>query len=175
MGWVPGKFISDQDGILLIQYGNLMEVSRSHISAEEIKDVVIDDRFLKLPIENYLGLINIVPNPPQVALINCVNDPQYRFITAVLARRTGKSFIANVIAQLVLLIPETQVLIMAPNYSLSKVSWDIQKKLIKQFDIELERCNEKDIMGRRGCYYIFFWFLRNGQLSFKTSTSPIRR
>ena len=121
-----------------------MEVSREDIKQDELMTYPVSERFLKLSIENYLRIIEIDPNNPQIALINAINNPKYRFVTAVLARRTGKSFIANVIAQLVLLIPDTQVLIMAPNYSLSKVSWDIQKKLIRKFDLEVERCNEKD-------------------------------
>lgn len=121
-----------------------MEVSRQNILYDDITDFPVNNRFIKLPIKKYLKLINIEPIPPQIALINAVQNPEYRFITAVLSRRTGKSFISNIIGQLILLIPDTQILIIAPNYSLAKVSWDIQLRLIKMFNLELERKNEKD-------------------------------
>lgn len=121
-----------------------MEISRNDISGTELQDFPEDQRFIKLPIQNYLDLIGIEPVPPQIALINAVQNPLYRFITAVLNRRTGKSFISNVIGHLVTLIPGTQILIIAPNYSLSSISWDLQRKLLASFDIELDRSNAKD-------------------------------
>lgn len=120
-----------------------MEISRDDIVSTELQDYGMD-RFIKIPIENYLGLINIDPVPPQVALINAVNNPNYRFVTAVLNRRTGKSFMSNVIGHLVTLIPGSNILILAPNYSLSSISWDIQRKLLADFDIETARSNAKD-------------------------------
>jgi hypothetical protein len=120
-----------------------MEISRNDVSAEELQDYG-NDRFIKIPIDNYLKLIDIVPVPPQIALINAVNNPNYRFITAVLNRRTGKSFIANVIGHLVTLMPGCNILVLAPNYSLSAISWDLQRKLIATFDIETARSNAKD-------------------------------
>lgn len=120
-----------------------MEVSRKDVSTEEFQDFG-DDRFLKIPIENYLKLINIDPIPPQIALVNAVQNPLYRFITAVLSRRTGKSFISNIIGHLVTLNPGSEILIIAPNYNLSSISWDLQRKLLASFDVELERSNAKD-------------------------------
>lgn len=120
-----------------------MEVSRKDVSVEEFQDFG-DDRFLKIPIENYLKLINIDPIPPQIALVNAVQNPLYRFITAVLSRRTGKSFISNIIGHLVTLNPGSEILIIAPNYNLSSISWDLQRKLLASFDVELERSNAKD-------------------------------
>jgi len=120
-----------------------MEISRNDIISTELQDYG-EDRFIKIPIDNYLKLIDITPVPPQIALINAVNNPNYRFITAVLNRRTGKSFMANVIGHLVTLMPGCNILILAPNYSLSAISWDIQRKLLATFDIETARSNAKD-------------------------------
>ena len=124
-----------------------MLVSRDDISYKELTNYG-DDSFLKFPIDNYLSMLPskepIEAIPPQIALINAVNNPKYRFIVAVLARRTGKSFISNVIGQLTVLVPGTSVLIIAPNYSLSSISWDLQRKFLRDFDIELRRSNAKD-------------------------------
>jgi hypothetical protein len=121
-----------------------MEISRPDIRGDELQNFPQEDRFIKIPIQNYLDLINIKPNPPQVALINAVQNPNYRFITAVLNRRTGKSFMCNVIGHLVTLVPGSNILVIAPNYSLSAISWDLQRYLLNTFDIELERSNAKD-------------------------------
>lgn len=102
------------------------------------------ERFLKIPIENYLNLINIEPNRVQNAIINAINSPDYRFITACVSRRVGKTFIANIILQVVALMPGTTVLIISPDYSLSSISWDLQRQLLGKFDIETVRDNAKD-------------------------------
>ena len=121
-----------------------MEISRDDISSTELQEFSEKERFIKLPIENYLQLVGKEPVPPQIALINAIQNPQYRFITAVLSRRTGKTWISNVIGHLVTLIPGKNILIMAPNYSLSAISWELQRQLLNAFDIELERSNAKD-------------------------------
>ena len=120
-----------------------MQISRNDVSSSEFQDFG-DDKFLKVSIENYLDLIGIEAIPPQVALVNAVQNPKYRFITAILARRTGKSFISNIIGHLVTLTPGSEILIIAPNYNLSAISWDLQRKLLANFDVELERSNAKD-------------------------------
>jgi len=104
----------------------------------------METRFLKLPFENVLKVHGVEPIAPQVALINAINDPQYRFVVAALSRRTGKTFIANLIAHAVTLMPGSTVLVMAPNYSLAGISWDEQNKIIKKFGIEVARNNAKD-------------------------------
>lgn len=121
-----------------------MEISKEGISSTELTKFSPQERFITLPIENYLHLLGVDPVSPQIALINAINNPKYRFVTAALSRRTGKTFIANVIGQLVTLVPGSSVLLMAPNYSLSQISWDLQRWLLKQFDIELSRSNAKD-------------------------------
>lgn len=94
--------------------------------------------------ENYLHLLQIQPNRPQIALINAVNNPSYRFITACLSRRVGKTFIANVVGQIVALWPGTTILIIAPDYSLATISWDLQRELLDKFAVERIRDNAKD-------------------------------
>lgn len=121
-----------------------MEISREGLSTTELMEYSEKERFIKLPIDNYLSLIDIDPVPPQIAVINAIQNPLYRFIVGVLSRRTGKSLISNVIGHLVTLVPGSNILIMAPNYSLSSISWDLQRKLLNTFDVELERSNAKD-------------------------------
>jgi hypothetical protein len=132
----------------------LLVVSRPDITADSIIEYSVEDRYIKLPIDRYLGLL---PSPlgrgrsvfddlnrPQIALINAINSPKYRFVCAALSRRLGKTYISNIIAQLVLLIPNCNVLIMSPNYSLSSISFELQRKLISTFDLEVEKDNSKD-------------------------------
>jgi PBSX family phage terminase large subunit len=135
----------------------MLTISRNDISSTNITEYPLPKRYIKLPITPYLKLLPAVDpstgikstawdqiNAPQIALINALNDPKYRFIVAALARRLGKTFIANVIAQLVLLVPNCHVLIMSPNYSLSSISFELQRTLINSFDLEVARDNLKD-------------------------------
>lgn len=131
----------------------MLTISRPDIDREKITEYDPLTRFIKLPIENYLKILNwgSPPKPvieeinaPQIALINAVNNPKYRFICAALSRRLGKTFIANIIGQLVTLIPNSHVLIMSPNFTLSSISFDLQRKFIKQFDLEVAKDNAKD-------------------------------
>ena len=127
-----------------------MEVSRPDIASEYFEEYPPDVSFLKFPAEKYLGLLKgpdgspMKALPSQMAVVNAINNPRYRFVCAALSRRQGKTFIANVIGQLVTLLPGAQVLIMSPNYSLSQISFDIQRKLIKEFNLEVVRDNSKD-------------------------------
>jgi len=124
----------------------MLKISRDYIVRDYIVDFDPSVRFIKLPIQNYLKLLGIADtvNRPQIALINAVNDPRHRFICAALARRLGKTYIANVIGQLVTLVPGANVLIMSPNYNLSGISFELQRRLIKHFDLEIARDNLKD-------------------------------
>lgn len=134
----------------------MLEVSKTGIDTEVITDYGTN-RFIKLPIAKYLQLLpardpitNELSNTfeqlnrPQIALINAINDPRFRFVCAALSRRLGKTYISNIIAQLVLLVPGCNVLIMSPNFSLSSISFELQRKLIQNFDLEVERDNLKD-------------------------------
>lgn len=121
-----------------------IELSRQDISSEKIFEYDPVTRFLKLPVEPYLDLLNITPLPSQIAIINAINNPKYRFVSAAISRRQGKTYIANIIGQLVSLVPGCNILIMSPNYSLSQISFDLQRNLIKHFDLEIKRDNAKD-------------------------------
>jgi len=122
----------------------MLEISRDDVQATELVEYPKDERFIKLPIQQYMELLGITPIASQVALINALNNPKYRFVVAALSRRQGKTYIANIIGQLVALVPGTNVLIMSPNYSLSQISFDLQRNLIKHFDLEVARDNAKD-------------------------------
>jgi hypothetical protein len=134
----------------------MLEISRNDVDCKDITEFPIATRFIKLPIKNYLKLLPATSpdgnsssvweeiNDPQIALINAINNPKYRFITAALSRRLGKTYISNIIAQLVMLVPGCNVLIMSPNFSLSSISFELQRKLINCFDLEIERDNLKD-------------------------------
>lgn len=124
----------------------MLKISREDVDREEITEFPLDTRFIKLPIENYLKLLGAwdTMNRPQIALINAINNPKYRFVCAALARRLGKTYIANIIAQLVSLVPGCNVLIISPNYNLSSISFELQRKFIRHFDLEVERDNLKD-------------------------------
>ena len=122
----------------------MIEVSRTDIVPDYLMEYDSEDRFIKLPIESYLELLGIKPNTSQTALINAISNPKYRFVCAAVARRQGKTYISNIIGQLVCLVPNSHVLLMSPNYSLSQISFDLQRNLIKHFDLEVLRDNAKD-------------------------------
>lgn len=121
----------------------MLEVSRP-LEVDTYGTFDLEDRFLKLPAENYCSLLGIEPCRPQFAILNAINDPRYRFVTACVSRRVGKTFIANIIGQLVGLTPGTTVLIIAPDYTLASISWDLQRQLLDKFDVERKRDNAKD-------------------------------
>ena len=122
----------------------MLDVSRTDIVSSELMNFDATERFIKLPISEYMNLLGIEPNSSQTALINAVNNPKYRFVCAAISRRQGKTYITNVIGQLVSLVPGSHILIMSPNYSLSQISFDLQRQLIKHFDLEVVRDNAKD-------------------------------
>jgi hypothetical protein len=121
-----------------------IQISRRDIISEEILDLQSETRFLKLPVDPYLDLLGVQPLPSQKAIINAINNPKYRFVCAAVSRRQGKTYIANIIGQLVSLVPGSNILIMSPNYSLSQISFDLQRQLIKHFELEVKRDNAKD-------------------------------
>ena len=122
----------------------MIEISRKDIVSDNLMAFQEQSRFIKLPMEGYLELLGITPNTSQHAIINAINNPKYRFVCAAVSRRQGKTYIANIIGQLVTLVPNCNVLLMSPNYSLSQISFDLQRQLIKHFDLEVLRDNAKD-------------------------------
>lgn len=121
-----------------------VEISRRDLISEHIVNFTSETRFLKLPVDPYLDLLGVTPLPSQMAIINAINNNKYRFVTAAISRRQGKTYIANIIGQLVSLVPGSHILIMSPNYALSQISFDLQRQLIKHFDLEVAKDNAKD-------------------------------
>ena len=121
-----------------------IEISRKDIVAERLFEYQSETRFLKLPVSPYLEMLGIEPLDSQKAIINAINNPKYRFVCAAVSRRQGKTYIANIIGQLVSLVPNSNILIMSPNYALSQISFDLQRTLIKHFDLEVTKDNAKD-------------------------------
>ena len=117
-----------------------MEISREDI----VTDRIVPGNFLKVPIDNYLDAIGIDPIKSQIAIINAINSDKYRFVVGALSRRQGKTYIGNIIAQVVALVPGCSILIVSPNYTLSQISFDLQRQLINHFDLEVTRDNTKD-------------------------------
>lgn len=117
-----------------------MEISREDI----VTDRIVPGSFLKVPIDNYLDAIGIDPIQSQIAIINAINNDKYRFVVGALSRRQGKTYIGNIIAQVVALVPGCSILIVSPNYTLSQISFDLQRQLINHFDLEVTRDNTKD-------------------------------
>jgi phage terminase large subunit len=122
----------------------MLEISRKDIPRGDIVEYSSEERFIKLPIMPYMELLGITPIPSQVAIINAINNPKYRFICGAVSRRQGKTYISNIIGQLMALVPNSHVLLMSPNYSLSQISFDLQRQLIKHFDLEVTKDNAKD-------------------------------
>jgi len=129
----------------------MLEVSDKSISADKIDQ---STSHLPFDVEKFLEAILIkdqhnetvplIPIRPQTSLINGYLSSKYRFITAILARRTGKTLIANALGLLTILQPEHQVLVIAPNYNLSLISYELQRKFIKNFGIDIVKDNIKD-------------------------------
>ena len=76
----------------------MIEISRTDIVSDYLMDLEQQSRFIKLPIMEYLELLGITPNSSQTAIINAINNPKYRFISAAVSRRQGKTYISNIIA-----------------------------------------------------------------------------
>ena len=122
----------------------MLEISRADVVGTNLMSYSAEERFIKLPVIPYLELLGIEAIPSQVSIINAINNPKYRFVSGALSRRQGKTYIANIIGQLTVLVPGSNVLLMSPNYSLSQISFDLQRNLIKHFDFEVVRDNAKD-------------------------------
>lgn len=120
-----------------------MLVSRPHINTEELVRFPAQDRFLKLPISGFLKIDKIEPIAPQIAMINALEDPRHRYIVACLSRRTGKTYISNVVGFVKALEPNSKVLIVSPSFSLTDISWEAQTSLLKQHNIEIITKNKQ--------------------------------
>lgn len=101
-------------------------------------------QFFKLPIDKLLQrLPNAVTfNEGQRAMVEGLNSK--RFWVHIAGRRTGKSYAAALLAFAKLLEPGQQVMVVAPNFTLSSIIWDYVTDLIKQMNIEVDKFNQKD-------------------------------
>lgn len=121
-----------------------MKVSRDWVVTDHLVELPVNERFMKIPIQNFLKEEGITPNPPQIAILNAINDPRSKFIVACISRRVGKSFIAYTIAFLKALEPNQKILIVAPNYSLANIGWLHINGLVRKYALEVEKANAKD-------------------------------
>jgi len=104
----------------------------------------MSDKFFRIKIQR---LLDRLPTPVQFnesqwAMVE--NLDSNRFCVHIAARRTGKSYAAAILAFAKLLEPGQQVMVVAPNFSLSSIIWDYVTDLIKQLEIEVDRFNQKD-------------------------------
>jgi hypothetical protein len=112
----------------------------------------MSENFFKVPIERLLGKIvvgehqGIQFNDSQWAMVSGLSEN--RFWVHISARRTGKSLSASILAFAKLLEPNQQVMIVAPNFSLSSIIWDYTTDIIKNLQIEVDRFNQKDKVVR---------------------------
>jgi PBSX family phage terminase large subunit len=104
----------------------------------------MSSQFFKLPIDKLLQrLPNAVTfNEGQRAMVEGLNSK--RFWVHIAGRRTGKSYAAALLAFAKLLEPGQQVMVVAPNFTLSSIIWDYVTDLIKQMNIEVDKFNQKD-------------------------------
>ena len=102
------------------------------------------DKFFKLKIQKLLDRLPtpIEFNEAQWAMVYGLD--KNRFWVQIAARRTGKSYAASVLAFAKLLEPGQQVMVVAPNFSLSSIIWDYVTDLIKNLRIEVDKFNQKD-------------------------------
>lgn len=106
--------------------------------------------FFKLNIQKLLEKIpsryakdeKVVFNDSQWGLYKGLEE--HRFWVHIAARRTGKSFGASILALAKLLEPNQQVIVVAPNFTLSSIIWDYVTDLIQELKIECDRFNQKD-------------------------------
>lgn len=104
--------------------------------------------FFKIPVDKVLtkivmgGKTGIQFNSSQWGMVHGLE--KHRFWVHISARRTGKSLSAAILAFTKLLEPGTQVMVVAPNFTLSSIIWDYVTDIIKNLQIEVDRFNQKD-------------------------------
>lgn len=104
----------------------------------------MNNNYFKLPINKILANLpqEVTFNESQQDMIDGLEEK--RFWVHIAARRTGKSYGAAILAFAKLLEPGQQVMVVAPNFSLSSIIWDYVTDLIKKLGIETEQYNQKD-------------------------------
>ena len=108
----------------------------------------MSDKFFKINLEKLLHRIPMVNqldlklNESQWGMVEGLETN--RFWVHISARRTGKSYAAAILAFAKLLEPGTQVMVVAPNFSLSSIIWDYTTQIIRDLALETDRFNQKD-------------------------------
>lgn len=104
----------------------------------------MNTNFFKIPVDKLLQKLPtpVEFNESQWAMINGLSEK--RFWVHIAGRRTGKSYSAAILAFAKLLEPNQQVMVVAPNFSLSSIIWDYVTDLIKLMNIEVDKFNQKD-------------------------------
>lgn len=104
----------------------------------------MSNQFFKIPVDKLLQKLPkpVSFNEGQRAMIEGLN--QKRFWVHIAGRRTGKSYAAALLAFAKLLEPGQQVMVVAPNFTLSSIIWDYVTDLIKQMNLEVDKFNQKD-------------------------------
>jgi PBSX family phage terminase large subunit len=104
----------------------------------------VTKNFFKIPIDKLLKSLPeaTVFNESQIAMLQGLEEK--RFWVHVAGRRTGKSYGAALLAFAKLLEPNQQVMVVAPNFSLSSIIWDYVTDLISKLGVEYEKFNQKD-------------------------------
>jgi len=104
----------------------------------------MSNNFFKIPVEKLLLKLPkpVSFNEGQRAMVEGLNNK--RFWVQIAGRRTGKSYAAALLAFAKLLEPNQQVMVVAPNFTLSSIIWDYVTDLIKQMGIEVDKFNQKD-------------------------------
>lgn len=104
----------------------------------------MNTNFFKIPVDKLLQKLPtpVEFNESQWAMINGLSEK--RFWVHIAGRRTGKSYSAAILAFSKLLEPGQQVMVVAPNFSLSSIIWDYVTDLIRLMNIEVEKFNQKD-------------------------------
>lgn len=106
------------------------------------------DNYFKVPVERLLDKIvvgehnGIQFNESQWGMVQGLEDN--RFWTHISARRTGKSLAAGILAFAKLLEPGKQVMVVAPNFTLSSIIWDYVTDIIRNLQLEVDKFNQKD-------------------------------
>jgi PBSX family phage terminase large subunit len=106
---------------------------------EKFFKINLDKLLSQIPMVNQLDL-NL--NSSQWGMIEGLENN--RFWVHISARRTGKSYAAALLAFAKLLEPNTQVMVVAPNFSLSSIIWDYVTQIIRDLQVEYVRLNQKD-------------------------------
>ncbi len=110
------------------------------------------EKFFKINLHKLLSQIPMVNqldlqlNPSQWGMVDGLES--HRFWVHIAARRTGKSYAAALLAFAKLLEPNTQIMVVAPNFSLSSIIWDYVTQIIRDLRVECDRLNQKDKVVR---------------------------